>query len=601
MKRGIFMLEFAPPGLEEFYRTYAVGTFAVSADETRIAFATNLSGKYNVWGMDLPNTFPYALTYQDQAPAFVRFDPLGRYILVGFDHDGDECTQIYAISPTGGALQPVCIASGKRHLFGALSRDGQHLYYTSDKENPQFMNLYHYDLETGLEQMIHEGQATTTAFDSIAPDRSSFTYGHEFSNTFVLSYVVVAGEPICLTPDHSLSQVTHATQYVDANTLVFVTNYGASHSYVATFDIPSRRFAKLFDVPGADVSQVKANDQGRIYFIAEQGVEDALFEGDLATGVCTRIEFPGTVCFGMTLHQSGRLYASFTREDQPTNLYRRELDGSWTQLTNAKVVGVSGDSLVRAQTVRYPSFDGLEIEALLWRARPERRNGHTLIFPHGGPQAADRKYFWSLYQFLLSEGYDIFQANYRGSTGYGAEFTKMIERDWGGGPRQDMIAGIDYLLAEGLADRERLFVIGGSYGGYMTLLLHGRHADYFRAAVDIFGPSNLFSFVESVPEFWKPMMDAWVGNPERDREKMTEDSPITWLDGMTKPMLVIQGANDPRVVKAESDQIVAKLQAAGRHVEYLVLDDEGHGFSKKENELRVYKLIAEFLKRHQKA
>ncbi|MCY0901075.1 MAG: prolyl oligopeptidase family serine peptidase, partial [Firmicutes bacterium] len=115
------------------------------------------------------------------------------------------------------------------------------------------------------------------------------------------------------------------------------------------------------------------------------------------------------------------------------------------------------------------------------------------------------------------------------------------------------------------------------------------------------GPSNLFSFVESVPEFWKPMMDAWVGNPERDREKMTEDSPITWLDGMTKPMLVIQGANDPRVVKAESDQIVAKLQSAGRHVEYLVLDDEGHGFSKKENELRVYKLIAEFLKRHQKA
>ena len=127
-----------------------------------------------------------------------------------------------------------------------------------------------------------------------------------------------------------------------------------------------------------------------------------------------------------------------------------------------------------------------------------------------------------------------------------------------------------------------MLLLGGSYGGYMALLLHGRHADYFKAVVDIFGPSNLFSFIESVPDFWAPYMKQWIGDPEKDRERLTADSPITYLDGMTKPMLVIQGANDPRVVQKESDQIVAALKEKGREVEYIVLEDEGHGFTKRQ-------------------
>jgi len=137
-------------------------------------------------------------------------------------------------------------------------------------------------------------------------------------------------------------------------------------------------------------------------------------------------------------------------------------------------------------------------------------------------------------------------------------------------------------------------LLGGSYGGYMALLLHGRHADYFKAVIDIFGPSNLFSFIDSVPEFWKPYMNQWVGDPVKDKERLTVDSPITYLDGMIKPMAVVQGANDPRVVKQESDQIVEALRAKGRDVDYLVFEDEGHGFSKKENEIAAYKKLIEF-------
>jgi len=207
--------------------------------------------------------------------------------------------------------------------------------------------------------------------------------------------------------------------------------------------------------------------------------------------------------------------------------------------------------------------------------------GYTIFWPHGGPQAAEKKSYRAMFQMLLNRGYNIFCPNFRGSTGYGTSFVKMVEQDWGEGPRLDNVEGIKWLFDNGISSPERLFLVGGSYGGYMALLLHGRHPEYFKAVVDIFGVSDLFTFYNSVPEHWKPIMERWVGDPERDIKKFTEDSPVTYLDTMTKPMLVIQGAKDPRVVKKESDQIVKKLENAGREVEYLVLDDEGHGFSKK--------------------
>ncbi|HLR71472.1 MAG TPA: alpha/beta fold hydrolase, partial [Pseudogracilibacillus sp.] len=244
-------------------------------------------------------------------------------------------------------------------------------------------------------------------------------------------------------------------------------------------------------------------------------------------------------------------------------------------------------------------FDGMEIEALLFKAKPEYDNGHTIFWPHGGPQAAERKNFRSMFQCFLNRGYTIFAPNFRGSTGYGSEFVKLVEQDWGYGPRLDCVAGIEWLFENNISDKEKLFLVGGSYGGYMALLLHGRHSDYFKAVVDIFGPSDLFTFVNSVPPHWKPIMERWLGDPVRDKDRFIKDSPVTYLDGMTKPMLVIQGAKDPRVVKEESDQIVAKLKEKDRDVEYLVLDDEGHGFSKKENEIKVYKLMLEFLEKHQ--
>src|SRR5699024_10978154 len=152
------------------------------------------------------------------------------------------------------------------------------------------------------------------------------------------------------------------------------------------------------------------------------------------------------------------------------------------------------------------SFDGMEIKTLLFQAHPEYGNGYTIFWPHGGPQAAERKCFRSMFQAFLNRGYTIFATNFRGSSGYCSLFVRLLEQDWGYGPRLDCVAWVEWLFNNGITERDNLFLVGGSYGGYMALLLHGRHPEYFRAVVDIFGPSNLFTFVNSVPDHWKPLM-----------------------------------------------------------------------------------------------
>jgi dipeptidyl aminopeptidase/acylaminoacyl peptidase len=192
----------------------------------------------------------------------------------------------------------------------------------------------------------------------------------------------------------------------------------------------------------------------------------------------------------------------------------------------------------------------------------------------------------------------VLATNIRGSTGYGKSYQKLIHRDWGGAELKDMEHAAIYLQSLSWVDPDRLGVFGGSFGGFATLSCVARLPQYWAAAVDIVGPSNLVTFVKAVPPAWKRMMKAWVGDPDEDAEMLREPSPITYIENIRAPLLIIQGANDPRVVKPESDQMVERLRELGRPVEYMVFEDEGHGFTKTANALKAFKATAEWLERH---
>lgn len=593
------MLSFKKPDVEQFFRTYAIQDFAISHDEKQLIFSTNLSGKFNLWAMDLPNVFPYPLTFIDQSSHGITFDKQGRYVVVGFDQDGDENAQLYAIPPKGGELKPLRVQEGQRHMNPFLSKDGNRLYYTSTKDDPTFLKGYCYNLETEEETVVVEGSSAATFLLMSSPEEKSYLYVKHFANTYALGYVKQNGEDILLTPETEAQHTVSGAVYISEDELYLITNYNEDMSYLAKFDLRTKEFTKVLAKEGEDFTDVMY-DKGRnaLYLATSKGVEDYLYHYDLENGVLTSVEIPASIVEKLVITEDGNLYLLARSATRPFNIYKKELSGkTWDSLTNYGVPGVDDEELVEPDVLTYPSYDGLEIEALYFKAKEENSNGHVILWPHGGPQSAERKQFRSLFQFLVNRGYSIFAPNFRGSSGYGLKFMKMVEGDWGYGPRLDNVAGLEYVINNGYADRDKILLMGGSYGGYMALLLHGRHAEYFKAVVDIFGPSDLFTFIESVPEHWKPIMNQWVGDPVKDREKLMEYSPITYLDGMVKPMLVIQGAKDPRVVKAESDKIVAALQNNGADVEYMVIEDEGHGFTKKENEMKVYRAVLDFFDR----
>ncbi|MCY0885670.1 MAG: S9 family peptidase [Firmicutes bacterium] len=588
-------LEPGEPGLEEFFQTFAISALAVDAAGRRVAFGSNLGGRFEVWGLDLADeacAYPFPLSRVGQVPHALRFDPQGRYLVVGLDRDGDERVQLSLLAPDGGGLTPLVQSTGARFDLVDLSPDGRYVYYSSDRDNPRFMDCYRLDLETGREERLFRGEGATTVFHAVAPDGSSLVLAQAYSNTRQPGFVWRAGERLPLTPDPDAPQVTWSAGYLDPDTILFTTTYGADRAYLARYSIPDRAFTPVLQREDADLAGLEIDRDGRrLWVIGQEGVADRLWEVNLADGTAAPDpELPVAVVDGMVT-AGGALFVAGRSEVDPPNLWRRDPAGGWRRLTRNRVMGVEPGELVRAERIRYPSPDGRFIEGLWFEAPPGRANGYTILWPHGGPQAAERRQYRPFFQYALRRGYHLFAPNFRGSTGYGTAFAKLVERAWNRGPREDILAGLDYLEAQGRVTPGRVFVVGGSYGGYMTLLLHAFHGDRFAGFVDLFGPSDLITFAAAVPEFWKPMMREWLGDPEADRDRLAADSPIRYVDRMRKPMLVIQGANDPRVVRAESDRLVEALRAQGVAVEYLVFEDEGHGFTKKENEIRAYRAI----------
>ncbi|PKH10225.1 S9 family peptidase [Planomicrobium sp. MB-3u-38] len=595
------MINFPKPTVEQFFRTYTISDFAVSRDEKRLIFSSNLNGNVNLWAMDLPNGFPYLFAQRDESVSFIKFDPENRFVLAGYDKDGDENHQIYALPYEGGLPQPLITGEpDEKYFFSHLSDDGKRVYYMTSNGNPTYLNTRVRNLEDGSDTILLEGEGGATELAAVSDNEKALVYSRAFANTYVTSFVKIGDETYNLTPDASQVHVASDPVFTDDNTIYFVTNFDSEYNYVAKFEIDTKEFSRIMSIEDESVESLKWHKESETFYITtEKGVTDYLYRADLKMENPVKLDAPAASIDKVVVTKSGTVYVLGRSATVPHNIFHSEDGAEWTQLTKNNVLGLESEDMVEPDVVTYQSFDGMAIEALLFRAKPDNDNGHTIFWPHGGPQAAERKIFRSMFQCFLNRGYTIFAPNFRGSTGYGASFVKLVEQDWGEGPRLDCLAGIEWLFEEGISDRDKLFLVGGSYGGYMALLLHGRHPEYFKAVVDIFGVSDLFTFYNSVPEHWKPMMERWIGNPERDKERFIKDTPTTYLDGMVKPMLVIQGAKDPRVVKEESDQIVAKLQEAGRDVEYLVLDDEGHGFSRKENEIEVYSRMLEFLGKHQ--
>jgi len=610
--------------------------------DDQIFFISNLSGHLSLYKMRFGGSVPEPLLPSQialQNPHLLGGDPYFviadlEKILVMIDQDGDENYQPMLIPIDGGFPEPAFkgFFAGTRVHLGQCDSETKWVYLAAESRTTEAISSYKANLATGELVML-----TTNPWGAYPDghtadhDKVLLNEGYSFGDTVLSMWQkdrgveVLLGTPIGaraenelvplygfsslnFTPDErgvllltSIFTDTYSPALFEIGTLAGlqpVAVEGIRHSgageMTGIYSLGGDRYALDYNIDGVSWLYEAAFDATRKVLAVRHVL---VGEGVLANGMLESF-----------FHEksSDRFILSFSSAISPTQIYciegndRRQI----SKHTNEKVLGIPFTLLSGGEDASFTSYDGTRISARLYLpaaelgfdgARP------VVYYVHGGPQGQERPDFsWfsmPLIQFLTLNGFAVFVPNVRGSTGYGLSYTKQVDKDWGGRDRLDHVEAMKQLAGDARLDVKRAGVVGRSYGGYMTLTLAARHPELWQAAVDMFGPFDLITFSERIPETWKPYFRIALGDPVADAAFLIERSPRTHIENITCPMLVIQGKNDPRVVERESHDLVEYLRSIGKQVEYLMFENEGHDVLKYENRVRCYNDITEFFKK----
>ena len=573
---------------------------AYSPDGTQIAHVTNESGQYNIWVMPSGGGERRQLTtYTDNTIRALDWSPDGKTIAFSADANGDEQHQLYLLDVASGAITPLRHTEKRQHSLNGYSEDGKWLSYTANDRAEQDMDLQLYNPQTHEHRRLSEGAIVFGG--PFSPDGKYLAAVNFRGNTDqdIYLYDLETGAATLAFKPELPSVAVPAAWSPDSGTLYFVTNSGREFAGMAAYTVADGTWAYVA-TPDWDFERIVVlKKQNRLVWSLNEDGASTLRGADLATREHFDLPaLPYGVLTGLIANSAGtRLALTFSKATEAANLYEIDIAaGTLIALGRSMIAGIPEDAFVAPELVRYDTFDGRKIPA--WLFKPQGDGPFpTLLSIHGGPESQERPgYAYSgFYQYMLSRGFAILAPNIRGSTGYGITYQKLIHRDWGGDELKDIEHAARFLQGLSFVDRRRIAVFGGSFGGFATLSAVTRLPQYWAAAVDLVGPSNLVTFAKAVPPFWKRMMKEWVGDPEEDADFLMSRSPITYVDNIKAPLLVIQGANDPRVVKPESDQMVERIKANGGKVTYYVDENEGHGTTRKATTLKWFAMIGDFL------
>jgi dipeptidyl aminopeptidase/acylaminoacyl peptidase len=580
---------------------------AISPDGTAVAYVSNQGGQYNLWTHPLrgDGEATQLTAYTDQSVRAVAWSPSGTTLAYSADRDGDEQYQIYVIAATGGEPRRVSTTDGRQHDLAArpFTPDGKQLVYGGNDRDETVQDVLVHDLATGSVRRVESVPGELLSPVEVSPDGRWLLGVLARSNTdmdvFVVDLADAAARHRVLT-GHDGEEVNAPMRWFpDGSGFWLLTNRGRDFTALARGDVAGA--IEIVEAPDWDVEGAVSSADGtaQVWIVNENGTSVPYARHGNAEP--QRLDIGDGVFAATDLSPDGTTIAGlFGTGTQPGEVVTVDVaTSSLTALTDSRPPALTRITAVNAQLVDYPTHDNRRIPG--WLYRPAGDGPRPVVLSiHGGPQAQELAvYAYSgLYQYLMSRGIGVFAPNVRGSTGYGVSYTKLIDRDWGGAELGDFEHAVKYLRGLDWVDADRIAVFGGSFGGFATLSCVSRLPDLFAAGVSIVGPSNLVTFARAVPPTWRALMAKWVGDPETEADFLLERSPITYVDQIRAPLMVVQGANDPRVVKAESDQIVEALRARGVEVRYDVYDDEGHGFTKRSNEIKALGDVADFLVAH---
>ncbi len=583
-------------------------------DGNGFAYLANTTGIPNLWWQPSGGGFPRQLTaFTTQRVTAFEYSPDGRRIALLADRDGDEMHQVYVMDAAGGWPRQLTDAPEVQFSLAGWTPDSRRIVATGNDREPTEMDPLLIDPDTGeVDRLMTGGQFYAAGASPDGRWLSVIEYISNTSQRIVLldlatreTRTLLAGTGSARAADEGIRAWPVAWR-ADSSGLFAVTDSGQEFTGLAFVPVDGGAWRYLLS--GGEV---------------ESDVEDAVTSRDgtvlaaaLNVGGATQLrlwrvegggevpmpapELPlGVVGSAHLAPDGGQMLLGLTTPRSITNLWLLDLaTGERRTVEQGMLGGVPEDDMIEPALIGYPSFDR-DIPA--WLYRPRGAGPFPVVLSiHGGPEGQEQPdyAYAGLYQYLLSRGIGVLAPNIRGSSGYGKAYQKLIYRDWGGDELKDIEAAARYLRRLDWVDADRIGVFGGSFGGFATLSALTRLSEYWAVGVDWVGPANLVTFVASVPPHWREMMAAWVGDPERDEEMLVARSPITHADQLRAPLLVVQGANDPRVVKAESDQFVEKLRARGVEVEYVVDDKAGHGPPDRDGLTRWLRITVDFLEQY---
>ncbi|MDT8438736.1 MAG: prolyl oligopeptidase family serine peptidase [Wenzhouxiangellaceae bacterium] len=595
--------------IEQFMDTENLLGASFSADGKRVAYSSNRSGVFNVYVQRTVGGRPEQWTFSTTSPRYVQsFFPRDDRLLFSGDEGGNELDHVY-LRERDGEIVDLTPGEGLKASFVGFSGDGSKFWISTNERDKAVFDLYEYSAGTLNRELLLENR-----FDAflgpVSPDGRyvALSKVHLRSNTDILLWDRTTGEVTTLVADQGEVANSAQTFSADSSALYYTTDRDAQFSYLVRRELASGEETVIFQ-PDWDVTSAQRS-RGNSYLTVTVN-EDAqtvlrIFNAKTHDEIETVPPPGGTISSAVFSGNDERMAFYHGGSRQPRDLYYVSLLAGAPPpkpLTRSLNAEIDPEHLADGEVVRFDSYDGLEIPGILYRPHGASAESPVpaLVMVHGGPGGQARIGYSALKQYLVNHGYAIFDINNRGSSGYGKTFYAADDRCHGECDLGDVVAGKDMLAELDWIDGDRIGIIGGSYGGYMVAAALAFQPDAFAVGVNIFGVTNWLRTLESIPAWWGPQRDALfaeLGDPAVDGERLRRISPLFHAANITRPMIVLQGANDPRVLQVESDEIVQALRDNGVPVEYVLFDDEGHGFRKRANEIVGYQAIREFLAQH---
>ncbi len=625
MVSAAMMFACSKPAPETTVKRYTIRQFmdivqisggAFSPDESKILISGKETGIFNAEEIDIKSGEKKVLTKSaDNAVFALSYFPADDRMLYTSDNGGNEINHLYVRNPDGSTIDLIQDSTAKAQ-FGGWSHNKKLLYYSSNSRDKKFFDLYNVQIAGGEKKLypstlIYKNEKGLNPAAMSNDDRyialsESITTNN--SNMYLLD---TQTKKLQLLSQHE-GDVQYAPQYfsLDGKKLYYLTNEGSEFTHLSSYDVVTGE-KKIEDEASWDIVSAYISENGKYKVIVinnDARTEIKIYDQSANNALISIPGLPEGDISNVNISDSEKLMSFYVSSSKsPSNLFVFNFETKEVkQLTNTMSPSINPDDLVAGEVVRFKSFDGMEIPCLLYKPKgiQEGQKVPALLWIHGGPGGQTRLNYSPALQHLVNHGYAVLAVNNRGSSGYGKTFYAADDRKHGDEDLRDCIESKKFLATLPYIDTDKIGIYGGSYGGYMVMAALAFAPEDFKVGVNLFGVTNWIRTLKSIPPWWESQRKALyveLGDPfTADSVALYNKSPLFHTNRITKPFIVLQGSNDPRVLQIESDEIVANAKKNGVPVEYVIFPDEGHGFVKKENNIKASESVLKFLDKYLK-